>query len=148
MTYNVVVVGGGHNGLVCAAYLARAGLRTVVLERRERAGGAVVTDTLSPGVKVPVLAHTVGRLRRSVIRDLDLARHGVRLLQPEVRMFAPHHDGRAVTLWGDPARTAEELRVWSKADADAFPTFDRRVRALASFMSYVHASTPPDLKRA
>jgi phytoene dehydrogenase-like protein len=140
-----VVVGGGHNALVTAAYLARAGLRPLVLERRERLGGAVDTSELEPGVRVPTLAHTVGRLRPDVYRDLRLREYGVRLVQPEVRVFAPQPDGRAITLWGDPARTAEELRPWSRSDAAAYPEFDGRVRALGSFLARLLPLTPPDL---
>src|SRR5207244_295265 len=86
---DAVVIGAGHNGLVAGAYLARAGLSTLILERSERVGGALLTSELAPGVRAPTLAHTVGRLRRSVIRDLELERHGFDLYQPEVRVFAP-----------------------------------------------------------
>ena len=142
---DAVIVGGGHNALVTAAYLARAGLRPIVLERREHVGGAVETSELEPGVRVPTLAHTVGRLRPEVYRDLRLREYGLRLVQPEVRVFAPQPDGRAITLWGDPARTAEELRAWSRGDADAYPEFDRLVRALGSFLARLLPLTPPDL---
>ena len=139
-----MVVGGGHNGLVCAGYLARAGLGVLVLERRSRPGGAADTAELGSGFRVPGAAHEVGGLRRSVIRDLALERHGLRLLRPDVRVFAPQPDGRAVTLWADPARTAGELAAWSAADADAWPRFDRKVRSLGSFLAYLQAMTPPD----
>src|SRR5262245_54548775 len=86
---DVVVVGAGHNALVTAAYLARGGLQTLVLERRERVGGAADTTELAKGVRVPTLAHTVGRLRPSVQKDLGLTRHGLSLVAPEVRVFAP-----------------------------------------------------------
>src|SRR5439155_20310751 len=100
--YDAVVIGAGHNGMVTAAYLAKAGRRTVGLEERESPGGAVATARLADGVLAPALAHTVGRLRTRVIRDLNLERHGLRLVQPGVRAFAPQLDGRALTLWGDP----------------------------------------------
>ena len=144
--HDAIVIGGGHNGLVAAAYLAAAGLRTVVLEARERVGGAVETVEIAPGKRVPALAHTVGRLRSSIVRHLGLRDHGLAFARPDVRVFAPHPDGSAVILWGDPGRTAEGLRSRSLKDAEAYPAFDRKVRALGSFLAYVHAATPPDLK--
>ncbi len=143
---DAVVIGAGHNGLVTAGYLARSGLRVVVVERSDVAGGATRTAEIAPGVRAPVVAHTVGRLRRSVIRDLDLHRHGLHLIRPDVRAFAPQPDGRAVTLWGDARRTAEALREWSAKDSHAYAGFDARVRSLASFLAYLAVSTPPDVK--
>src|SRR5919198_3001990 len=118
--FDVVVVGAGHNGLVAAAYLARARLRVLVLERRERPGGTLDTVELAPGFRVPGAAHTVGRFRRSVVRDLGLARFGVELIAPDVRVYAPQPDGQAVTLYADPTRTATALASWSRRDADAY----------------------------
>jgi phytoene dehydrogenase-like protein len=143
--YDAIVVGGGHNGLVTAAYLGRSGLRTVVLERREALGGAAGTSELAPGVRVPTLAHTVGRLRPSVVRDLELKRHGLSLVGPDVRVFAPGQDGDAVVLWGDVAKTAEGLRSRSAADADRYPAFDRLVRALSGFLGELAGQAPPDI---
>jgi phytoene dehydrogenase-like protein len=148
LRYDAVVIGAGHNGMVCAAYLARAGLRTLVLERRESVGGALATASLGDGFRVPALADTVGRLRTSVISDLGLERRGLRIVQPGVRVFAPQPEAPALTLWGDAARTAEELRARSVRDAQEYPRYDRRVRVLASFMAHLHAATPPDLKEA
>ncbi|MGI8703641.1 MAG: phytoene desaturase family protein [Candidatus Limnocylindrales bacterium] len=144
--YDAVVIGGGHNGLVAAAYLARGGLRTLVLERREQPGGAALTSELAPGMRAPTLAHTVGRLRPDVVRDLQLRDHGLSLVQPEARVFAPQPDGRALTLFGDVARTAESLAAWSKADAEAYPAFDVRVRTLAGFLARLLPLTPPDIR--
>ncbi len=144
--HDAVVVGAGHNGLVTGAYLARAGLRTLILEARERVGGAVATGSLGSGFRVPTLAHTIGRLRASVLRDLALEAAGLRFVRPEISAFAPQPDGRAVTLWSDAGRTAEGLRAWSGRDADAYPIFDRKVRAIGSFLAYVNMATPPDLK--
>lgn len=144
--YDAIVVGGGHNGLTCAAYLARAGLRTLVLERREQVGGALAESVLAPGVRAPALAHTVGRLKASVTRELELHRHGLALVQPAVRVVAPQLEGPALALWGDTRRTAEALRAWSPADASAYPAFDARVRTFAGFMSRLASQTPPDLR--
>ncbi len=143
--YDAVLIGGGHNALVSAAYLAQAGRRVVVFERRERVGGAAETSTFG-GVRVPRLAHTVGRLRPSVVRDLDLRAHGLTLVTPDVRVFAPRPDGRAVTLWADQARTVDALRSWSGRDADRYPDFDRLVRSLGRFLGEIAAQTPPDIK--
>jgi phytoene dehydrogenase-like protein len=142
--YDAVLVGGGHNALVTAAYLAKAGRRVLVLEKRPRLGGAAETSELG-GARVPRLAHTVGRLRPSVVRDLDLRSHGLRLVAPDVRVFAPQPDGRAVTLWSDQARTVEALRGWSAHDADAYPDFDRLVRSLGKFLGEIAAQAPPDI---
>jgi phytoene dehydrogenase-like protein len=144
--YDAIVVGGGHNGLVAAAYLGRAGLRTVVLERRDSLGGAAATSELAPGARVPTLAHSVGRLRPSVVRDLDLRRHGLSLIGPDVRAFAPSLDGQAIVLRSDADRTAEGLRRRSAHDADAYPGFDRLVRSLAGFLGQLAARTPPDIE--
>jgi phytoene dehydrogenase-like protein len=145
-TWDVVVVGAGHNALVTAAYLAMGGLRTLVLERRQRVGGAADTSELADGIRVPTLAHTVGRLRASVQKDLELARHGLSLVAPDVRVFAPSPDGSAVTLWSDVAKTAAGLRSHSTHDADAYAGFDRQVRALGRFLDDLGRSTPPDIK--
>jgi phytoene dehydrogenase-like protein len=145
--YDAAIVGGGHNALVAAAILAKAGRRVVVLERRDRVGGLLDTVDVAPGVRAPGLAHTVGRLRASVIDKLGLRRHGFEPIEPSVRAFAPGVDGRPpVTLWGDVERTASELRAVSAADAAAYSSFDRRVRAVASFLAYLNAATPPDVK--
>jgi phytoene dehydrogenase-like protein len=142
--WDAIVVGGGHNGLVCAAYLARAGLRTVVLEARETVGGALATSELLPGVRVPTYAHTVGRFRGSIARDLSLAANGLRLVQPRARVTSVRPDGAAITLWGDPVATARALATVSTHDADAWVALDAEVRALSGVLSRLAALTPPD----
>ena len=142
----VVVMGGGHNGLVAAAYLAKAGRSVTLLERSDRVGGVLRNTEVAPGFTAPGITHTVGRLRPSVVSDLKLASHGLAMVEPDVRMFAPQPDGRAVTFWGDASRTAAEIGEWSAADADAYLLFDRKVRSFASFLAHVNVVTPPDPK--
>jgi len=143
--YDAIVIGGGHNGLVAAAYLGKAGIRTLVLERRDTVGGAAATSQLTPGVRVPTLAHTVGRLAPTVVRDLGLKSHRLSLVGPQVRAFSPDRDGGSVVLWADPVRTADGLRARSGHDADAYVAFDRLVRSLAGFLGDLAGRTPPDI---
>ena len=143
--YDAIIVGAGHNGLVAAGYLARAGLRTLVLERRSRPGGALATEEVAPGVRAPIGADGLGRLRASVVRDLQLGEYGLRAVEPDVVAFAPSANGPPITLWRDPARTAKELGARSPRDAEAFLAFDRKVRSLARFLARVQATEPPDL---
>ena len=145
-TYDVVVVGAGHNGLVAAALLARQGKKVLVVERRARVGGILDTEEIAPGVRAPGVALTVGRLRSSVVETLDLARHGYRPVVPAARVLAPQADGSTITLWGDPARTAEGLAARSAEDAAAWVAFDSRFRGFARFIRAIHDATPPDLE--
>jgi phytoene dehydrogenase-like protein len=144
--YDVVVVGGGHNGLVAGAYLAKGGKRVLILERSPRVGGILANTEIAPGIIAPGISHTVGRLRSSVIADLKLAAHGLELIEPDVRLFAPQPDGTGITFWADAARTAEGLDEISERDAESYPVFDKQVRSLASFLAQVNAATPPDIK--
>jgi phytoene dehydrogenase-like protein len=143
--YDAVVVGAGHNGLVTSAYLAKAGLRTLVLDRRSRAGGPLVSEEVVPGTRAPVAADGVGGLRAGVVRDLRLGSHGFRAIEPDTVAFAPAADGPGLTLWRDPVRTATELRGRPQPrDADAFIAFDRTIRSLAGFVARLQGTEPPD----
>ena len=144
--YDAVVIGGGHNGLVAAAYLAAGGMRTLVLERADTVGGAAITTELAQGARVPTLAHNVGRLRGSIWRDLDLRSHGLRLVSPHVLAFAPSPDGTAFTLTADVAETAEAIRGRSARDAERYPEFDRLVRSIGRFLADLGSKTPPDIE--
>jgi phytoene dehydrogenase-like protein len=124
---DAVIIGAGHNGLVAAAYLARAGLDVVVLERREIVGGACVTEELWPGVRASPGAYTLSLLRRRIIDELDLRSHGLRVEVHEPYLFAPFPDGRKVVTWSDRARTHAQLeRDWSRADADGYAAWAQR----------------------
>src|SRR4051794_1360776 len=129
---DAVVVGAGHNGLVAAAYLARAGLAVEVFERREIVGGACVTEELWPGVRASPGAYTLSLLRGRIISDLDLPAHGLEVFPHDPYLFAPLPDGRKVVTWSDPARTAEQLAAdWSGADAHGYAEFAARWGAAA-----------------
>ncbi len=145
-SWDAIVIGAGHNGLTAAGYLAKAGHRVLVLERRDHVGGIADTVEIAPGVRSPAIAATVGRLRPSVAKDLRLRAHGLSLVAPAVRLFAPARDGSATVLWADVAQTADDLRRRGRPDdADAWPAFDRLVRALGGFLGELGETAPPDI---
>ncbi|MGD8487091.1 MAG: NAD(P)-binding protein, partial [Chloroflexota bacterium] len=146
--YDAIVVGGGHNGLVAAAYLGRAGLSTLLLERRPTVGGALANTEIAPSARVPALAHTVGRLAGSIARELDLSGRGLRLVQPAALATSVGADTGPITLWSDAARTAQALPAVSSTDAAAWQAFDAEVRALASTLWRLLLMTPPDTREA
>jgi len=121
--WDTVVIGGGHNGLVAAGYLARAGLKVLVLERRPVVGGACVTEEVFPGVKFSRLAYSAGLLRPEVIRDLDLARFGFEVHPFDPQFFLPFPDGDSMLLWNDGERNRREMARFSKDDAAAYPRY-------------------------
>src|ERR1051325_3871664 len=110
MTDRIVIVGAGHNGLVAACYLAKAGLKPLVLERRGVVGGAAVTEEFHEGFRCSTLAHAAGPLLPRVVSELGLERHGLTFIRPEVRVFAPTPDGRALRGYEHAARTSAGLR--------------------------------------
>jgi phytoene dehydrogenase-like protein len=146
--YDAVVVGAGHNGLACAAYLARAGLSVLVLERRERVGGAAVTEELFPGFKFDSCAHRLGRLDPRVVRDLRLSEHGLQTRRPDLSVLAPLPGGGHLAVWRDPERTVEEIRRHSPADAAQWSRFAAAMAPAVRFLEHVASATPPELPPA
>src|SRR5690242_7816838 len=143
-TYDVIIIGAGHNGLVTAAYLARAGKSVLVLERRELVGGACVTEEIWPGFKVSTASYVNSLLRPEIIRDLELHRHGFELLPRNPSSFTPFPDGRSLTLGPDADANCREIAKFSTHDADAFPRYEAMLERVAAFVEPTLMETPPD----
>jgi phytoene dehydrogenase-like protein len=142
---DIIIIGAGHNGLITASYLAKAGLKPLVLERRAVAGGACVTEEFHPGFRASTLAASTGPLSSQVVKELQLERHGLEFIKPTVRVFAPHSNGQSICIYEDGKRTADALTHVSAKDAKNYPefvsTFARIGRALSPFLRM----TPPDI---
>ena len=140
---DVVVLGGGHNGLVCAFYLAKAGLKVTVLERRAVIGGAAVTEEFHPGFRNSTASYTVSLLNPKVIADMDLGRHGLRVVERKASNFLPFDDGRYL-LTGE-GRTQAEVAKFSARDAERLPEYERRLEVVASILRDWILKAPPNL---
>src|SRR5262249_35215380 len=141
--YDAIIVGGGHNGLVAAAYLARAVRKTLVLERRPLVGGAAVTEQIFPGFKFSVFSYVVSLLRPEIIRDLELPRHGLQIL-PLESTVTPLEDGDYLAGWGDTDETRRELERHSPRDAEAAVLFGRLMHHMAMAVKPIISMVPPD----
>jgi phytoene dehydrogenase-like protein len=141
--YDAVLIGGGHNGLVCAAYLARAGRKVLVLERRERIGGAAVSEEVFPGFRFSVYSYVVSLLRPEIIRELDLARHGLHVL-PLESTLTPLANGDYLAQWNDHDQNRRELARHSLRDAEAYDEYGRRMHHMARAVKPLLAMAPPD----
>jgi len=142
-TYDVIVIGGGHNGLVNAAYLARAGKKVLVLERRHVLGGAACTEEVFPGFKFSVCSYVVSLLRPEIIRDLDLPRHGLEIL-PLDGTFTPMPNGDYLWRVNDHGKTHREIARHSKLDAEAYDEFGKAMQAMCRFVKPILGMVPPD----
>ncbi|HXZ67912.1 MAG TPA: NAD(P)/FAD-dependent oxidoreductase, partial [Alphaproteobacteria bacterium] len=140
---DVVIIGAGHNGLVCAFYLARAGLKVTVLERRHIVGGAAVTEEFHPGFRNSVASYTVSLLNPKIIRDLDLHRHGLKIIERKLNNFLPADDGRYLAIGA--GRSEEEIAKFSANDAAAFGKYNARLDVIADVLRDIVLQTPPNL---
>src|SRR5215475_4774775 len=141
--YDVIVIGGGHNGLVHAAYLARAGKKVLVCERRHVLGGAAVTEEIFPGFKFSVASYVVSLLRPEIIRDLDLPRHGMEIL-PLDGTFTPMPNGDYLWRDNDHAKTLREIARHSRVDAEAYDEYGKAMVEMGRFVKPILGMTPPD----
>ena len=143
--YDAVVVGGGHNGLTAAAYLAQAGLSVLVLERREIVGGCCVTEEIAPGCRVSTTSYIASMLRPEVISDLHLAEHGLRMVPCDPAIQVPFPDGHVVPWWADRERAKAEFKKISVQDAETFVQVDDRLKKLARYLQPFFMEPPPEI---
>src|SRR5712664_1517802 len=122
-THDIIIIGAGHNGLVTAYYLAKAGFKPLVLERREIAGGACVTEEIHPGFRCSTLANSTGPLSPQIVKDLQLEQNVIEFIKPAVRVLALNPNGKSFCIYEDPKRTADSLKRVSEKDAQSYPDF-------------------------
>ena len=147
-SYDAIVVGGGHNGLTAAAYLARAGLSTLVLERREIVGGCCVTEEIAPGCRVSTTSYIASMLRPEVIQDLNLAQHGLRMVPCDPAIQVPFPDGQVVPWWANRERAKAEFCKISAKDAETFVRVDDQLKKLARYLQPFFLEPPPEIDTA
>jgi phytoene dehydrogenase-like protein len=145
MSDAVIVIGAGHNALVTAFYLAKAGRKPLVLERRPIVGGCAATEDFAPGFRTPALAHTLGPLRPSIVRDMQLERRGVAFVRPDPRLVALGENGRALAFTNDPNTTAAAIAAFSTKDAAAYPQFCEALTKIGGFLRGLLEITPPSI---
>jgi phytoene dehydrogenase-like protein len=141
----VVVIGAGHNGLVAAFYLSKAGFPTLVLERRDVIGGTAVTEEIHPGFRCPAILHSAGSLLPQIVRDMQLEKQGVVTIRPDVRILALDHGGNALHIYDDPHRTAGELTRISRHDGQKYPEFHASFAKVGRAVAPLLSVTPPDI---
>jgi phytoene dehydrogenase-like protein len=142
--FDAIIIGGGHNGLVTAAYLARAGRKVVVLERRELLGGCSVTEEIWPGFRVSTAAYLASLLQERIVRDLELKRFGYLIDPKDPAFFSAFPDGRHFFMWQDERKTLDEIAKFSKRDAEIYPAYEQHLEKLAQVVESLLLTTPPD----
>jgi phytoene dehydrogenase-like protein len=142
---DIVIIGGGHNGLVTAFYLARAGFKPLVLERSAQVGGAAITDEFHTGFRCSTLAHTAGPIRPEIVRNMQLEKHGLRLITPTTCVTALTPEGRALTLYQDAEQSTQEISAFSQKDAAKYPEFQQSLGKISKVIAEALATTPPDI---
>jgi phytoene dehydrogenase-like protein len=142
---DIIIVGGGHNGLVTAFYLAKAGFKPLVIERRAQPGGAAITDEFHNGFRCSTLAHTAGPIRPDVMRDMQLEKQGLRLITPEVAVVSLSPDGRALTLYHSVKKSAEEISKFSEKDASKYLEFHASLQKMSRVIAQALQLTPPNI---
>jgi phytoene dehydrogenase-like protein len=143
--YDAIVVGGGVNGLTCAAHLARSGVRTLLVEQRASVGGCAAESELAPGFMVPTLAHATGPLRSDVVEELQLYLHGLSFSDTPLHLTAMSPDGRAIAIWDDAHRTAQGLRGSSNKDAERWPAFQSSLQKIGALIAGLFMNAPPSV---
>ncbi|MGA2099617.1 MAG: NAD(P)/FAD-dependent oxidoreductase, partial [Candidatus Sulfotelmatobacter sp.] len=144
-TYDAIVIGAGHNGLTAAAYLARAGLSTLVLERRDIVGGCCVTEEIAPGCRVSTTSYIASMFRPEVISELGLAEHGLRMIPCDPAIQVPFPDGHVVPWWADRERARQEFSKISTKDAARFVHVDDQLKKLARYLQPFFMEPPPEI---
>ena len=142
-SHDILIIGGGHNGLVAAAYLAKAGKKVLVLEARELVGGCAVTEEIWPGYRVSTASYLSSLMQEKVVRELDLARYGYIVDAKDPAFFSPFPDGRHLFMWQDRAKTLAEIAKFSQRDAEAYPQYEAHLERLAVVAESLLLTTPP-----
>jgi phytoene dehydrogenase-like protein len=145
--HDIIILGGGHNALVAAFYLAQKGYKPLLLERRDIIGGAAVTEEFHPGFKCSTVAHAGGPPLAAIVKDMQLARHGLQKLESPVRIFAPNPDGRSLALYTDAQRSAEEIKKFSPKDATNYLDFQESLARIARIAAELMELTPPVIEK-
>jgi len=144
-TRDVVIIGAGHNGLVTAFYLAKAGLKPLILERRPQAGGCAITNEFHPGFRCSTLAHATGPVRPDIVSDMNLGSHGLKTYIPDVRVLSLSPDGHHLALYSDTGRTQQEIAKYSTKEAANYAGFQKTLASIAAVIDHLLRMTPPDI---